>query len=162
MITSDDFSFLFAPSRFLFTPPTDHCSTDTLNPLSRKFSFRFLLCYNPRTSLHKRDNTWTTQTDLTVGTIRKIDIEHEMQTAYLFIRHERHRLARHPDAARWFNLCSAASSRHARHGLAPDTAYKNRRASSAKCWANIIRTATPPCTTRWRAWRKIFLCAACW
>ena len=44
-------------------------------------------------------------------------------------------------------------------GLTPTSRTKRARVSSATAWVNITRTATPPCTTRWCAWRRISICA---
>ena len=99
-----------------------------------------------------------------VGLVQKIDIDQRDAAGISRLRHERDRgprpagRARRPEAGPPPHpVC------HARYGHAPRyRLIKNPPASSAKCWANITRTATWRFMMPWRAWRRIFPCATCW
>jgi DNA gyrase/topoisomerase IV subunit A len=95
------------------------------------------------------------------GNVRNADIIHEMQTAYLDyamsvivaralpdVRDGLKPVHRRILYAMWHDL-----------SLTSDKPHKKAHASSAKCWANITRTVTPPSTTRWCAWRRSSRCA---
>ena len=97
-----------------------------------------------------------------VGMVQKIDIDQEMQQAYL-------------DYA--MSVIVSRALPDARDGLKPvhrqilyamydmglraDSPLKNCRASSVKSWGNTTHTAIWPSTMLWHAWRKIFRSAFC-
>ena len=80
------------------------------------------------------------------------------------LRHERDRRARPARRARWPEAgASPHPLCHARHGPALTTSRTAKApASSARCWANTIRTATRPSTMPWCAWPRISPCATRW
>ena len=98
-----------------------------------------------------------------VGLVRSIDIDHEMQQAYLDYAMSVIVARALPDAR------DGLKPVHRRilyamydMGLRPIQPTRNPPASSVKCWASTTRTATWRSTKPWRAWRRISPCAACW
>ena len=96
--------------------------------------------------------------------ILPVNLEDEMRKSYLdyamsvIVGPRAARRARRPEAR-----APARALRHARARQRLEHARtRNRRASSAMSSANIIRTATSPCTTPSCAWRSPSRCATCW
>lgn len=98
-----------------------------------------------------------------IGLVKQIDIEHEVKESYLSYAMSVIVSQALPDARDGLKPVQRRIL-YAMYdmGLRPDTPIANLHALSAKCWANIIPTATNLFTTRWSAWPKISPCAPSW
>ena len=95
-----------------------------------------------------------------IGVVRQVDIDRQMQEAYLDYAMSVIVARALPDVRDGLKPVHRRIL-YAIHdmGLRPGQAYKKARASSARCWASITRMVMRPCMRPWPAWLRIFPCA---